>query len=101
MIPSDNADQAAVLFIPRYIPMAPVISNDTVENANAIFNMYKDDQTPVKSLSCHNRMLAQLSCNFTTDWETLARMLGLNEASVYAIRRDYNNSVKEQAVQMF
>ena len=93
----DNTGKAVVLFI----PMAPMISNDTVENANAIFNMYKEDQTPVKSVSCHNKMLAQLSRNLTTDWETLARMLGLNEASVYAIRRDYIYSVKEQAVQMF
>ena len=100
-VPVTSSD-TTVQTVPLLTPMAPpVISNDIIANANAIFNMYKKDQTPVKSLSWHNKMLTQLACNFTADWETTARMLGLSEANVYTIRRDAMYSVKEQTVQMF
>ena len=35
------------------------------------------------------------------EWEPLGRTLGLRDADLYAIRRDNEHSVVEQAVQMF
>ena len=45
-------------------------------------------------------MFAILAKNMVADWETLGRMLGIGENSLYAIKKDYRDSVQEQAVQM-
>ena len=83
------------------VPATPVISNDTVENANSIFTTYKDSTVPVTLLSSYNRMLIQLSQGFIADWKMLGRSLGIGDASVYAIGRDHAYSINEQAFQMF
>ena len=95
---------AHVMIIPNgflitmIVPATPVISNDTVENANSIFTMYKDSTT---LLSSYNNMLIQLSLGFVTDWKMLGRSLGIDDAIMYAIGRDHAYSVSEQAFQMF
>ena len=91
----------AGLLIGRFVPVTPTISSDTVDNANSIFSIYKEDTTPVTSVSLHNRMLVRLSLNFIADWKMLGRMLGLSDANVYAIGRDHEHSISEQAMQMF
>ena len=91
----------AGLLIGRFVPVTPTISSDTVDNANSIFSTYKGDTTPVTSLSLHNKMLIHLSHNFIADWKMLGRMLGLSDANVYAIGRDHEHSITEQAMQMF
>ena len=45
-------------------------------------------------------MFAMLAKSMATDWETLGRMLGVGENSMYAIKKDHRDSVQEQAVQM-
>ena len=79
-------------------PVTPVVSSDTVENANSIFNMCKDTTIPVAS---YNVMLIRLSRGFFADWKMLGRSLGVSEADMYAIWRDHAYSVTEQAMQMF
>ena len=83
------------------VPVTPVISNDTVENANAIFTMCKDTTIPVTSLPSYNGMLIRLSQGFVADWKMLGRSLGISDANMYAIGRDHAYSVTEQAMQMF
>ena len=79
-------------------PITPVVSSDTVENANSIFNMCKDTTIPVAS---YNVMLTRLSLGFVADWKMLGRSLGVSEADMYAIWRDRAYSVTEQTMQMF
>ena len=79
-------------------PMTPVVSSDTVENANSIFNMCKDTTIPVAS---YNVMLTRPSRGFVANWKMLGRSLGVSEADMYAIWCDHAYSVTEQAMQMF
>ena len=75
---------------------ASVMSED-----EKIFSQLKTVATPVMSLHSHNKMFTQLASNLIADWEPLGRALGVSEANMYAIRRDYTYSVTEQAVKMF
>ena len=78
--------------------VTPVVSSDTVENANSIFNTCKDTTIPVAS---YNDLLIRLSRGFVADWKMLGRSLGVSEADIYAICRDHAHSFTEQAMQMF
>ena len=79
------------------IPRRPSVLSEEDKKISQL----KGITTPVMSIHSHNRMFAQLASNLTADWESLGRTLGVSEANMYAIRRDYMHSVTEQAVKMF
>ena len=78
----------------------PQIQPD-VEQANTIFTGLKQCDWPVKSLPSRTEILMKLAGNMTADWKPVGRMLGIDEASLYAIQQDNAYSVREQAYQMF
>ena len=79
------------------IPCRPSVMSEEDKELSQL----KGITTPVMSIHSRNRMFAQLASNLTADWESLGRTLGVSEANMYAIRRDYMHSVSEQAVKMF
>jgi len=84
-----------------YLPVTALEDEPNVEQANYIFTLHKGNNTPVKSLPSCSRILQKFARNMKAEWEAVGRMLGIDEARVYAIQRDYAHSVCEQAYQMF
>ena len=86
--------------IPQQRPLAPQPGVSNNEHFDAMFSCLRNDTTPIKSLGSQQKLFMTLASNLAADWEILGRMLDVSEADVHAIRRDYRESVIEQAVQM-
>jgi len=68
--------------------------------ASLLFNLLGNDATQIRVLPSHQKMFMSLATNLLAEWEALGRMLNVSEAELYAIKRDYMYSVREQAVQV-
>ena len=82
-------------------PSGPPASQPDVDQANLLYSLLAGDTTAVMKVRSHNKMFQVLATKMAVEWEPLARTLGLRDAEIYAIRRDNEHSVIEQAVQMF
>jgi len=82
-------------------PPGPAASQPDVDQANLLYGLLAGDATAVSTVRSHNRMFQTLATKMAAEWEPLGRALGLRDAEMYAIRRDNEHSVVEQAVQMF
>ena len=89
MIPQHRPPVSQLGMIPLQKPTISQPGATSKEYCDGVFSHLRNDVTPIKSLRSQQKLFMTMASNLVAYWEILDRMLGVREADVHVIKRDY------------